>query len=350
MLSAWGDCPGALAPCIADLDGNRSVDAADLGMLMANWGVCNLTVPAGFVADCNDYLVLRSYLGDYVRDGPGIVMRPMRPDPLRAPTLVYPVTLDCEARDWDTDAGNRVSVSYDDPRPGACTLADGQCIQATWAQCSQDGFFWGRGLACSEVGGLAPEEELVGCAVGVGLGLPIQVGQPDCCDPTVTVLRQPVPAGITSIAALRFVVGRYGNIAAAHSATIAGWQSLAPAQRPVPSDSFPVRVTVWFRDGGQPLVVDRVAVTRPFSLSASLFSIGGVLAPSEREVLSVAVQAMPEGLDFISTMRAMTWAGRSIPNDDPSPGAEISVDAGRSWLPARNANGTRFQASMCIEP
>jgi hypothetical protein len=357
MLSAWGDCPGAWAPCIADLDGNRSVDAADLGMLMANWGVCKLTVPAGFVADCNDKLVLRSYLGDDFRDGPGTLTRPMRLNPLRYPDTVYPVTLDCEARDWDTDAGNRVSVSNDDPRPGACTLADGQCIQATWAQCRQaHGFFWGRGLACSEVGGLAPEETLVGCADGeVGTGLPIQADQPDFGTPTV--LRQPVPAGITSIAALRFV-GTYANIAAADSAKIPGWPSPGPAPRPVPSDSFPVRVTVRFRDGGQPLVVDRLAVTRPYSpplldspvwSPLRLFSIGGVLAPSEREVLSVAVQAMPEGLDFISTMRVMQWSGRPIADDDPSPGAEVSLDAGRSWLPARNADGTRFQASMCID-
>jgi subtilisin family serine protease len=354
MLSAWGDCPGALAPCIADLDGNRSVDAADLGMLMANWGVCKLTVPAGFVADCNDKLVLRSYLGDDFRDGPGTLTRPMRPNPLHFPDLVYPVTLDCEARDWDTDAGNRVSVSYYDPRPGACTLADGQCIQATFAQCRQEhGFFWGRGLACSEVGGLAPEEELNGCAGGVGLGLPHDSDQP--WYPAETLLRQPVPVGITSISELRFL-GNPGNIATANSLwDVPSYQNVSAASRPIPTESFPVRVTVWFRDGGQPLVVDRLAVTRIAPVPSGgwsplrLFSIGGVLAPSEREVLSVAVQAMPEGLDFISTMRMIFWAGRSIPNDDPSPGAEISVDAGHSWLPAVNSVNTKFQASMCIE-
>jgi hypothetical protein len=280
----------------------------------------------------------------------------MRPDPLHTPNFVYPVTLDCEARDWDTDAGNRVSVSSNDPRTGACTLANGQCDQATFAQCSQaGGFFWGRGLACNEVGGLAPVETLQGCAGGeVGLGVPVQVSS--SVDPNKTVLRQPVPAGITSIAALRFV-GMPFNKALAVSLDIEGWPwpSPPPAQRPIPSESLPVRVTVQFRDGGQPLVVDRVAVTRPYSPALGLppalrhFSIGGVLAPSEREVLSVAVQAMPEGLDWVSTMRGIFWYGRSIANEDPSPSAEVSIDAGRTWLPAVNSDGTRFQASMCIE-
>jgi hypothetical protein len=272
------------------------------------------------------------------------------------------VTLDCEARDWDTDAGNRVSVSYFDPRPGACTLADGQCIQATFAQCRQEhGFFWGRGLACDEVGGLAPRETLTGCAGGgVGLGLPLDSYPP--WNPAETLLRQPVPAGITSISALRFL-GKAENIAIAKSLTdVPSYQNVQDGSRPIPTESFPVRVTVWFRDGGQPLVVDRLAVTRPYSPAhvppsqdspgwspLRLFSIGGVLAPSEREVLSVAVQAMPEGLDFISTMRSIGWAGRPIANNDPSPGAEISVDAGRSWLPAENSVTTKFQASICIE-
>jgi hypothetical protein len=66
-------------------------------------------------------------------------------------------------------------------------------------------------------------------------------------------------------------------------------------------------------------------------------------------VLSVAVQAMPEGLDWVSTMRGIFWYGRSIANEDPSPSAEVSIDAGRTWLPAVNSDGTRFQASMCIE-
>ena len=35
LLAAWGACP---APCPADLDGNGEVNGADLGMLLAAWG------------------------------------------------------------------------------------------------------------------------------------------------------------------------------------------------------------------------------------------------------------------------------------------------------------------------
>jgi hypothetical protein len=37
-LVAWGTVPGGLPPCAGDGNGDRSVDAADLGMLLAAWG------------------------------------------------------------------------------------------------------------------------------------------------------------------------------------------------------------------------------------------------------------------------------------------------------------------------
>ncbi len=39
-LKAWFDCPPAADPCPGDLNGDGRVDAADLGMLIAMWGVC----------------------------------------------------------------------------------------------------------------------------------------------------------------------------------------------------------------------------------------------------------------------------------------------------------------------
>ena len=37
LLAGWGLCPKG-SPCAADLDGNGSVDAADLALLLGNWG------------------------------------------------------------------------------------------------------------------------------------------------------------------------------------------------------------------------------------------------------------------------------------------------------------------------
>ena len=358
LLAAWGACGAAPAPCIADLDGNGTVDAADLGALLAHWGPCPASLPSAYVADCNGNPVLRCYLGDTFRDGPGTPPRPMRPDPIHAPSLVYPATFDCQALAWDTDAGSRNVVSFDDPRTGAGELANGQCGQATLAQCYGAGaFFWGRGLACSDVPGLAPLATLAGCADGqINLGLPLQSDQPGAYDPTVTVLRQALPAGVTSISALRLVASP-GNIAGSSSVKVTGWNPVPSMRRPIPDTGFPVRVTVRFRDGGAPLVVDRVAVTQPYGpageqagvpASTRLLTVVGILPSSTREVLSVSVQAMPEGLDWISSMRAMTWAGRPLAADEPGTGAEVSKDGGRTWVPALTPQGARFQASMCV--
>ncbi len=37
-LVAWGTLPGGAAPCPGDVNGDRSIDAADLGVLLAAWG------------------------------------------------------------------------------------------------------------------------------------------------------------------------------------------------------------------------------------------------------------------------------------------------------------------------
>lgn len=360
LLGAWGTCPAEPAPCTADLNGDGAVEGADLGLLLARWGPCPAAMPPGLVADCNGAPVLRCYLGDGFHDGPGTVTRAMRPDPIHAPNLVHPVTLDCESLAWDTDPGNATSVSFDDPRTGAATLANGQCGQVTFAQAIGAGaFFWGRGTSCAQVPGLAPLSTLAGCQAGeVGIGLPVQAVQPDAYDPTLTVLRQPVPAGIHSISGIRFV-GSGGNIAAASTVSVSGWAAVGSVRRPVPTTGFAVRVTVRFRDGGAPVVVDRMAVTAPYGPAGdqagvppgtNLFIVSGILPSSSREVLSVAVQAMPEGLDCISSMRAVLWAGRPMAAGEAGDGAECSKDGGATWSPALTADGARFQAAMCIVP
>lgn len=312
----------------------------------------------GFVADCNGSPVLRCYLGDGFRDGPGTTTRAMRPDPIHAPTLVHAVTLDCESLDWDTDPGNATSASPDDPRTGAATLANGQCDQITFAQALGAGaYFWGRGTTCAQVPGVAPRSTLVGCQDGeVALGLPVQALQPNAYDPNLTVLRQPVPAGIHSISGIRFI-GIGANTAAANTVSVTGWAVVGAVRRPEPTTGLAVRVTVRFRDGGAPLVVDRMAATAPYGPAGDqaglptemkLFIVNGILPESSREVLSVSVQAMPEGLDCVSSMRTVRWAGRPLAAGDAGEGAEFSKDGGATWSPAMTADGSRYQAALCI--
>jgi len=358
LLVGWGACPTAPPACIADLNGDASVDGHDMGMLLAQWGSCVASSAPGYVADCNGNPVLRSYYGDLFRDGPGTNVRPMRPDPINSPYLVYPVTLDCAALGWDSDAGNQNVVSFDDPRAGAGTLSSGQCGQATYAQCYEAGaFFWGRGLNCQDVPGLASLATLAGCGEGdVTCGLPIGSDQPSAADPTVSVVRQTLPVGINSISSIRFI-GSPGNIAGSSSVKVTGYQLVPSIRRYMPTTDFAVRVTVRFRDGGAPLVVDRPAIMQPYGPAGEqvgvpsatrLITVNGILPPSGREVLSVSVQAMPEGIDSLSSIRAMTWAGRPMAADEPGAGAEYSPDASATWLPLLTPEGVRFQAAMCV--
>lgn len=103
LLAMWGPCGAAPDPCVPDLDGDAMVDAGDLGLMLAAWGPCLPSLPPAYVADCSGNRVLRSYLGDTFRDGPGTLPRPMRPDPIHAPNVVYAANFDCEALGWDSD-------------------------------------------------------------------------------------------------------------------------------------------------------------------------------------------------------------------------------------------------------
>lgn len=358
LLVGWGACSAAPLACIADLNGDAAVDGQDMSTLLVQWGPCVASSAPGYVADCNGNPVLRSYYGDVFRDGPGPNVRPMRPDPINSPNFVYPVTLDCAALGWDSDAGNQNVVSFDDPRTGAGTLSSGQCGQATMAQCYQAGaFFWGRGTNCLDVPGLASLATLAGCGEGdVSCGLPIGSNQPSVAEPTVSIVRQTVPAGINSISSIR-LIGSPGNIASSSSVKVTGYQLVPSIRRYMPTTDFAVRVTVRFRDGGAPLVVDRPAIMQPYGSAGEqlsipsvtrLITVNGILPPSAREVLSVSVQAMPEGIDSLSSIRAMPWAGRSMAADELGAGAEYSPDAGATWLPLLTPEGARFQAAMCV--
>jgi hypothetical protein len=358
LLVGWGACPVAPPACIADLNGDAAVDGQDMALLLAHWGPCVASTAPGYMADCNGNPVLRSYYGDALRDGPGPRVRPMRPDPINAPNVVYPVTLDCAALGWDSDAGNPWVSSFDDPRTGACTLPSGECGQAILAQCYQaGGFFWGRDTNCVDVPGLASLATLAGCGDGdVSCGLPLGGDQPSIADATSSIVRQMVPAGITSISSIR-LIGSPFNIAGSASVLVTGYPSVPVQPRYMPTSGFEVRVTVQFRDGGAPLVVDRPAIMQPYGTAGEqvsvpfatrLLTVNGILPPSGREVLSVSVRALPEGIDTFSSIRYMSWAGRVMTAEEPGAGAEYSPDAGATWLPLLTPEGARFQAAMCV--
>ena len=78
-----------------------------------------------------------------------------------------------------------------------------------------------------------------------------------------------------------------------------------------------------------------------FPSTTRLPTMNGILQSSGREVFSVPVQAMPEQIDSISSIRAMTA-------EEPGAGAEYSQDAGATWLLLLTPEGARFQAAMCV--
>jgi len=361
LLAAWGPCAplSEPRPCVCDLSGDGKVDAEDLASLLAAWGPCTRTPQPGYVLDCNGNVVLRNYLGDSLRDGPGTLVRPMRPDPIGAPNAVYPVVLDCAALGWDSDDGTDVVVSDDDPRLGACTLPDRSCVSAGMAQCKQaGGHFWGRGVGCDQVPGLASLDSINGCEKGdVGYGHPIASAQPASLSPTDTIVRQPVAPGVRSISAIE-MAALPSNSAKSNAARVNGWAPPEQTQsaRLIPAIGLAVRVTVYFRDGGKPLVVDRMAMSQPFGPAGDqlglyqerIVTVFDVLPASDREVLAVSVQPAPEGADCMSAMRAMLWYGRNLAASDNGIGAEYSPDCGVTWLPALTTDGKRFEASICI--
>jgi subtilisin family serine protease len=361
LLAAWGPCAplSEARPCVCDLSGDGKVDAEDLASLLAAWGPCTRTPEPGYVLDCNGNPVLRNYLGDNYRDGPGPGVRAMRIDPINAPNAVYPVVLDCAALGWDSDDGTDVVVSVDDPRLGACTLPDRSCVSAGMAQCKQaGGYFWGRGVGCDQVPGLASLDSINGCEKGdVGYGHPIASAQPASFSPTDTIVRQPVAPGVRSISAIE-MAALPSNSAKSNAARVNGWAPPEQTQsaRLIPAIGLAVRVTVYFRDGGKPLVVDRMAMSQPFGPAGDqlglykerIVTVFDVLPASDREVLAVSVQPAPEGADCMSAMRLLVWFGRNLAASDTGIGAEYSPDCGVTWLPAMTTDGKRFEASICI--
>jgi hypothetical protein len=178
------------------------------------------------------------------------------------------------------------------------------------------------------------------------------VKQPDAAT-TLSIVRQQVDPGVHSIRSLR-VVGDPGNIAASSSIKLFGWPTVPPMMRPMPAAELAVRVTVRFRDGGAPLVVDREAVSQPYgpagvqmgvSPSYRLITVEDILAPSSREVLSISVQAMPEGIDCISSMRVIIWIGRTMAAGEAGASAEYTPDGGATWLPLLTPEGEKLQAA-----
>jgi hypothetical protein len=231
-------------------------------------------------------------------------------------------------------------------------------VSAGTAQCEQaGGYFWGRGVACNAVPALAPIATLTGCTTGdVGYGLPMSADPPAALNPSEVILRQPVEAGVRSIQPIK-VAGVPYNRTSSPTIKVNGWPQAPNSERYLPATGLVVRVTVRFRDGGAPLVVDRTAVSQPYgpagqqaglSSNVRLITVTDILPAGAREVLSVSVQAAPEGLDCTSALRGIRWLGRNLAPADPGSGAEYSPDCGATWVPVTATDGSRFQAALCI--
>ena len=349
LLSAWGVCP-LEAPCLGDLNLDGVVDGADLPILLAHWGACPEWTEPGFIRDCNGMPVPAGFLGDNVLDdGTRIFLA----DPASLAPETTPVRLDCEALAWDT-LDDAYAISPSDPRPGACTMPDGTCTQATLGACTAaNGVFWGRGLACEDVGDVLPLDSLACSVDAIATGYPPAENLPFVIaisrDAIGNVFRQRMPAGLTSISRLRFLASPrplgYGQ------SNISG---VTPGRHGRAIGTTPYRIVISFTDGGPDLVVD----TYP-EVDATIQSSGPVdferctvndLLPSQgREIESIGIRMVPRGPYIVSTECAILLAGGFGYDGASDLPAETSPDGGLTWYPLESSSQTG-QFSLCVEP
>lgn len=354
VLGAWGQCDTSAGACIADLNLDGEVDGTDLGALVEAWGPCTATDYPGMMRDCDGNLVLRIWQGDSTADfgSPVPDGRRIWPFPLNQSGLSSSVNLACAELNWDLDAGGRFPMIIEsDLRAAACASGTGQCVQTDRLACLQaQGFFLGLGHECGQEP-VAPTSVLAGCPSGaLTLGFPIAGLGSDFngIASDAIMIRQPVPQGLRSISRLSLLGSARANVQSKAQDGPAAGREFYPG-------TSAARIIVWFRDGGAPSVIDRPALMRVIPAqvlpgqSVHEFVMDGVLAPSDREVLSVAVLVKPDGADCLSTLTIFTQAGKAVQADDVG-ACDFSPDGGATWLPAVLDGGARFQSAMCIVP
>jgi hypothetical protein len=272
------------------------------------------------------------------------------------PEAVSIATACCEAVGFDLVDGNPVTLGLSDEL-GACLGIDGSCTMTTTIDCAiASGVFVGRGLGCDAMDPTIEADPLPCPANAISTGWEIDwtdwfespVSQVFVEQPATTIRwRQELPEGVASIGSLSFP---------AAVNTVAGstpnYPGLGPAAGyPFPKAAIPFEVIVEFRDGGDPIVVERIARARPlvsdvgviFS-SYFLYTLEGVLADTGREIKSIEIGCFRDMPLAPSSQVVVGFAGRAAAKGE-SP-AEFSPDGGRTWM----TGDLPVQMGLCITP
>jgi hypothetical protein len=124
-----------------------------------------------------------------------------------------------------------------------------------------------------------------------------------------------------------------------------------PGSYLVPQASLPFEVIVEFRDGGEPIVVERVARAAPIASSVApifdayfLFTLEDLLEGSDREIASIEIGCLRERTLAPSSSVILGFAGR-VAKSGEAP-ARFSPDGGRTWL----VGDLPVQMGLCITP
>lgn len=352
LFSAWGPCPvGAACPGDLTLDG--MVGADDLAALLGAWGGCPLFVAAPYIAGCNGELLHKSFVGDTYLD---CGSRGIAPSPVLQPTVVAVASACCEVANFDLVPGNPVSIGLSD-ETGACIAPDGSCLEATTVDCAlAGGYFVGRGLGCDAVDPVVSGEALPVPPGSITTGWEIdwsnwfesEVSQVFSLPPAPSSRwRQEVPPGLFSLSRLSFPAKVQSM-----SRSEPNYDSLGQGgSYLVPQASLPFEVIVEFRDGGEPVVVERVARAAPIASSVApifdayfLFTLEGLLAGSDREIASIEIGCLRERTLAPSGSVVLGFAGR-VAEAGETP-ARFSPDGGRTWL----VGDLPVQMGLCITP
>ncbi len=353
LLSQWGVCAVG-EPCLGDLNLDGMVDGADLPILLGHWGACPEWTEPGFVRDCTGTPVPAGFLGDNVLDDGS---RTFIADPASLNPVPTSVHLDCEELDWDT-LDDAYAISPSDPRPGACTMPDGTCTQATFGACTAaNGVFWGRDIACEDVGEVLQLESLACAADAIATGYPpaenLSFVVAISGDAIGNVFRQRMPAGLNSISKLRFLASPaplgYGQ------SNISG---VTPGRHGRAIGTTPYRIVITFTDGGPDVVVDTypevdATIQSSGPVSFQRCTVTDLLPPQDREIESIGIRMVPRGPYIISTECAILLAGGFGFEGASDLPAETSPDGGVTWYPvqaASQAGSQTGQFSMCVEP
>jgi hypothetical protein len=346
LLGEWGPC---LRPaCAADLNHDGIVDGADLTLLLSYWGeVITLPYP-GFIHDCDGNQVPASWLGDqFLDDG----TRQYAPTPFQFPIETVTANLNCPELSWDAPNVG-FSVSPEDPRPGACVLPDGTCIETAPLACGQAaGFFLGHGRTCDQLGEtirINPDYE---CPEGtIGYGSPSQISTDVINDSTYfgKLWRQPIDPGLGSIDSITMI----GTVVAMARSNSNRFPEAHGYGRP--SLSTDLEVTLGFRDASDPVSFVRTPERSPLTRSGMTlvtlgYTIDVAFAGDGREIASIQFSPAAEGLGPAESC-LLGQIGTFLEADDPSPGAEFSVDGGLTWQPIIGTDGRRYQLTLCITP